>query len=232
MKRLCLVLLAGLTACNEPDPRGVKPNEVLLQVAATGRSEVRPDEARITLGVSTRGPTAGAASAGNNAAMGRVVAALEQAGVKADTAQTRSLTVSRIDYGRERGVFVANNLVDVRIRDVSRISAAIAAATDAGANVVDGPHLRVADPERSDNAAYAAAYKAARGRADAYAAAAGLRVARVLAIRDGAADGVPIGYGAATDASAVEVRNQAGPPVLAGAGVREVRVRADFALAK
>jgi len=43
---------------------------------------------------------------------------------------------------------------------------------------------------------------------------------------------VPIGYGAATDAAAVEVRNQAGPPGLAGAGVREVRVRADFALAK
>ena len=240
MRRLApLVLTAGLAACGggEPDPRGVGRKEVLLQVAATGRSEVRPDEARMTVGVTTNAPTAAAASAGNTATANRVAAALERLGVKPDDVQTRSLTLSRIDYGPERGRFRADNLVEVRVRDIRQAGAAVAAATEAGGNVVSGPMLRVSSPEAADNAAYAAAYKAARARAEAYAAAAGLRVARVLAIRDEGAEGLPIPYarGMAVESSAAApvIRPQSpSPPVSAGVDVREVRVRADFALAR
>lgn len=240
MRRLVLfVLLAGAAACSRPEnPRGVARNEVLLQVAATGRAEVRPDEARLTVGVTTTAPTAAAASTGNTTAANRVVAALERLGVEEQDVQTRSLTLSRIDYGRERGQFRADNLVEVRVRDIRQAGAAVAAATEAGGNVVRGPELRVSSPDAADNAAYAAAFKAARARADAYAAAAGLRVARVLAIRDGGVEATPIGYGygavgmATNEAAPPPVMAQAGPPVRAGVDLREVRVRADFALAR
>src|SRR3712207_2162841 len=101
MQRLALVVLAGLAACApaEPDPRGVRRNEVLLQVSATGRAEVRPDEARFTVGVTSNRPSAAEASAENNRVMNRVTEALERLGVKEDDLQTRSLTLSRIDYG-------------------------------------------------------------------------------------------------------------------------------------
>jgi uncharacterized protein YggE len=162
MRLVSLLLLAGLAACSRPaDPRGVARDEVLLQVAATGRSEVRPDEARLTVGVTTNAATAAAASTGNTATANRVVAALEQLGVKADDVQTRSLTLSRIDYGPERGRFRADNLVEVRVRDIRQAGAAVAAVTEAGGNVVQGPELRVSSPEAADNAAYAEAYKAA-----------------------------------------------------------------------
>jgi uncharacterized protein YggE len=208
---------------------------VLLQVAATGRSEVRPDEARLTVGVTTNAATAAAASTGNTAAANRVVGALERLGVTADDVQTRSLTLSRIDYGPERGRYRADNLVEVRVRDIRQAGAAVAAATEAGGTVVRGPELRVSSPEAADNRAYAAAFKAARARADAYAAAAGLEVARVLVIRDGGVEAVPMGYGygLATEATAAApppVQARAAPPVSAGVDVREVRVRADFAL--
>jgi uncharacterized protein len=232
MKRIAVALALFAGACSQaPDPRGVARDEVLLQVSATGQTEARPDEARLTVGVSTNAATAAAASAGNNAAMGRVTAGLERLGVKQDDLQTRSVTLSRIDYGPERGRYRADNLVEVRIRDLAQAGPAIAAATEAGGNVVAGPELRLSDPERADNAAYAAAYKAARARADAYAQAAGLRVVRVLGIRDAAADGPPIGYPRGAVGAAVEAQ-AAGPPVRAGISTREVRVRADFALAK
>ena len=236
MRGPSLLLLASLlAACSPaPDPRGVAKNEVLLQVAATGRSEVRPDEARMTVGVTTNAPTAAAASAANTATANRVTAALERLGVAADDTQTRALTLSRIDYGPERGRYRADNLLEVRVRDVRQAGAAVAAATEAGGNVVSGPELRVSSPEAADNAAYAAAFKAARARADAYAGAAGLRVARVLAIRDGGVEAVPIGYATATEAAPPppDMARAAAPPVRAGIDVREVRVRADFALAR
>ncbi|WP_332678843.1 SIMPL domain-containing protein [Brevundimonas sp.] len=233
MKRIGLVFLLLAAGCTQPpDPRGVRPDEVLLQVAATGRAEARPDEARLTVGVSTSAPSAAAASAGNNAAMARVSAALARLGVKPDDIQTRSVTLGRVDYGPGRGGYRAENMVEVRIRDVRQAGPAISAATEAGGNVVSGPDLQASDPERAKNAAYAAAYKAARARAEAYAAAAGLKVERVIAIRDGSGQPpVPWYVGDARNMAVAQSVAPA-PPVHAGAGAYEVQVHADFALAR
>lgn len=235
MRTLCPMLaLASLAACSSatPDPRGVGRDETLLQVSASGRAESRPDEARFTAGVTTLGASAAAASAANNEVMGKVTGALDSLGIKDDDIQTRSITLSRIDYGRDRGRFQANNMVEVRIRDVAKAGAAIAAATQAGANVLSGPDLRVSDAEKARNSAYAAAYNAARARADAYAAAAGLEVARVLTIRDEGMSGPSPYYPMAEQAMNAAPPPVAPPPVRPGINTEEVRVRVDFALTK
>jgi uncharacterized protein YggE len=141
--------------------------------------------------------------------------------------------LQRIDYGPNRGRFQASNIVEVRVRDLPKAGEAIAAATDAGANILSGPSLTIADPEAAGRSAYANAYKAARARADAYAEAAGMKVARLLAIRDTGDDGSRPYYGdavmsAETAAPPPIVR---APPVRAGVGTAQVSVRADFALA-
>jgi uncharacterized protein YggE len=166
--------------------------------------------------------------------MSQLATALRGAGVRVDDIQTRNLTLSRIEYGAQKGQYRAENLVEIRVRDVSKAGAAIGAATDAGGNVVAGPQLRVSNPEKADNAAYAAAYKAATARADTYARAAGLKVSRVLAIRDGAGSIPPIHYGvgSAVDAQAAAPQAVSAPPISAGVDIREARVQVDFALAK
>ncbi len=78
------------------------------------------------------------------------------------------------------------------MRDTRRVGEAIAAATDAGANLLSGPDLRISDREKANRSAYAAAYRAARERAEAYAGAAGLTISRVLAIHDNGEAGGPI----------------------------------------
>lgn len=235
MRIMMLAVPIGLTltGCDKvTDPRGVDRDEVLLQVVATGRTDTRPDEARFTAGVQTLAGSAAAASAGNNRVMERVAAALERLGVKEDDLQTRQITLARIDYGPERGRFQANNMIEVRVRDLKRAGEAIAATTEAGANVLSGPNLNVADPEAASRSAYAQAYKAARARAEAYAAAAGLKVARVLAIRDGG-DSNPIPYigdGVMVEQAAAPPVVTAAPPVRPGMNASQVQVRADFAL--
>jgi uncharacterized protein len=231
-----LVLVPLLAACSAatPDPRGVGRDETLVQVAASGRADSRPDEARFTVGVETIAPSARAASALNSATFGKVAAALQRLGVREDDLQTRSITLSRIDYGPNRGRFQANNLIDVKVRDIKRAGEAIAAITEAGANVLSGPNLRVSDPENASRSAYAAAYRSARARAEAYAEAAGLKVARVLAIRDGGAGPQPRYYEdlAVAEQAAPPPIATAAPPVQPGISTREVQIRVDFALAK
>jgi uncharacterized protein YggE len=232
---LTLPLCVALAACGPPppaDPRGVDRDEVLVQVSASGRTDTRPDEAMFTAGVSTIAPTAAAASAGNNQAINRVVAGLRGLGIRPQDVQTQSITLNRLDYGPNRGRFEAQNRIAVRVRDLAKAGQAIAAATEAGANVLSGPNLRVADPEAAGRAAYAQAYRAARARAEAYAQAAGLRVARVLAIRDTGSDQGPMmAAQMSMEMSADMARAAEPPPVMAGQNSSEVRIRVDFALA-
>ena len=80
--------------------------------------------------------------------------------------------------------------------------------------------------------AYAAAYRAARARAEAYAGAAGLQIDRVLTIRDGG-DGAPppMPY-YEMDAANRAAPQAAAPPFNPGVSESQVSVRVDFALSE
>ena len=226
---LTVAAMAVLTGCGRHDDgRRLGRDETLARVTATATAEARPDEARFAVGVSSIAPGAEAATAANAAKMTAVVARLRALGIAEKDLQTSQLTVNRIDYGANRGRFEVNNVVTARLRDTAKASAAIAAATAAGANVLSGPDFRVGDPEAATRQAYAAAYRSARARADAYAAAAGLLGARVLTIADGTGAGEPPRaeeYDRALAPQAV-----AAPPVLPGTSTATVSVTVDFAL--
>ncbi len=215
------------------DPRGVDRDETLLTVTASGRADTRPDEARLQLGVQSDGPSAGEAGRLNRAKMDAVTGALAKLGVKPDDIQTKNLSLSRLNYGAERGRFRAYNVVEVTIRDMSKVGEAVTAVTEAGANVMSGPELRVSNREAANKSAYAAAYRAARARAEAYAGAAGLKISRVLAIRDGGDSGNPImeSMNATADMAVAQARFEPpAAPFSAGQNTTEVNVRVDFAL--
>lgn len=233
---VALALTIALSACSrEPaDPRGVDRDETLLTVSATGRADTRPDEARLQLGVQSQAASAGEASRLNREKMERVTRALSALGVKPDDLQTRNLSLQRIGYGPERGQFRADNLVEVTLRDMARVGDAVTAATEAGANVLSGPDLRVSDREAASRSAYAKAYRAARLKAEAYAGAANLEISRVLGIYDGGQSHPHVPYPRPVSMDALA---QAAPPppeesapFSAGINSTEVRVRVDFAL--
>jgi uncharacterized protein YggE len=238
-----LILVPLLAACQgrPSDARWMERGETFLTVTATGRAEARPDEARLSLGVQSLGASAGEAARANREKMERVTATLARLGIQGDDLQTRNLSLQRIDYGAERGRFRADNVVEVRIRDMAKVGEAVASATDAGANLLGGPALRVSDPEAATRSAYAEAYRAARARAEAYAGAANLAITRVVAIHDGGASGSPMphrGYDTNMERAATvsaPAPEEAPPPVSpvpfnAGVNSSEVRVRVDFAL--
>lgn len=235
---LALVALAGLSACggghDRHDPRGVDHDETLLSVSATGEAEAVPDLATIMIGVETYGANAQAANAANSRKAAEIANALEQFGVQERDLQTANLSLTRIEYGAKKGQFQASNTLTVRLRDVPKAGEAVAAATGAGANVLSGPSLQIDDPEKANRGAYTAAYKAAQTRAEAYAAAAGMQIARVLTIRDGGQNGggypMPYAMESAADAAAVQVSAASPPSIRPGVSRTRVSVQVDFAL--
>lgn len=234
MRIYFLLPIAALAGCgggrDQGDRRGVDRNETLLSVSATGQSETRPDMATFSAGLSTIRADAKQATAGNAEAMDKLVAALAKQGVDDKDIQTKNVSVNRIDWGPNKKKFEAVNEVSVRVRKIDSASAAIGAATGAGANILSGPNLTQSDPEKGKLSGYGAAYKAARAKADAYAAAAGMKVARILTIRDGAqTNGGPMPYENEMADAAVAAA-PTGPPIRAGTDIETVNVTIDFAL--
>lgn len=240
---LSFALAAALTGCGEApyDPRGVDRDETLLSVSATGESEVRPDEAVFQAGINSWAPSAGAASAANTREIERVVAALQAAGVPEKDIQTRTVGISKLDWGPRKGQFQASNVVAVTVRRIDIAGAAVTAATEAGANILSGPDLRISKSENAANAAYGEAFKAARARAQAYADAAGMKISRVLIIRDGGGGqgdrylpgAVPVAPPPPPVAMMVEQASTdagGGTRIMAGQTTSRVAVQVDFAL--
>lgn len=237
-----------LAACGQasPDPRGVDRSETLLSVSATGHAEARPDKAEFQAGIQTWAKSAKDASSANAKKIGEIVASLAKLGIEEKDIQTRAVSVDRIEWGDRKGQFQAVNTVNVTVRDVDKAGAAVTAATEAGANIVNGPNLTMSDPEATANLAYANAYKAARRRAEAYAKAAGMKVSRILYIRDaGGSQGtryLPAAEAAArVEAAPPAVSLQAAPPppprpeqggarIMAGQTASDVSIQVDFAL--
>lgn len=183
--------------------------ETLLVVSGEGQSRRVPDVAIFSAGVVTQGKTGGDALSANATRMDEVVRALQRAGIAERDIQTSALSLQpqysnpeqeaqlRARMAREPYVapvqpqapriigYEARNNVQVRVRKLREMGRIIDTLVTAGANQVDGPSFTLDEPKAALDEARTEAVQEARSRAELYARAAGLRVARILSISEG-----------------------------------------------
>jgi uncharacterized protein YggE len=144
-----------------------------ITVTGTGKAEVVPDTAEVGLGASATAATAAAARSDADAAARRVIALLRARGVEDADIQTSQVTVSPNYDQRGAAVtgYTATNTVTATLRDLAVVGELVAAAVEAGANLVSGPTLSSSRQEELYNEALADAIPDARAKAEAIAAA-------------------------------------------------------------
>jgi uncharacterized protein len=185
MRPLSVLALAALLAAPLPALAGGT-----ITVTGEGAVQTVPDQATVSLGVSTNGPTAAAAMAANSTAMTTVVSRLKDAGIAEADLQTSNLFLSANWGGHDTGTpmvvdYTASNMLSVRVRDISTTGAVLDAAVTDGANAVNGISFGLADPKPAMDEARARAVADARDRAGVLAAAAGVRLGAIVSIAEG-----------------------------------------------
>ncbi len=160
-----------------------------LTLAVTADVAAAPDIAEVNAGVVTEAATAEAAMAENAARLARVMAALKRQGLAERDIQTSNLTLNaQYRYAENQPPtltgYQAQNTVSVTVRNLKGLGKAIDAVVAEGANQLRGVTFRVEKPDPVLDRARTEAIRKARARADLYAAAAGLRVARIVAIAE------------------------------------------------
>ncbi len=223
MMALATVPLAG-AASAQVAPTSF-PDGTLLEVTAEGKTTRVPDIATIRSGVVSQGLTAAAALSDNAARMARVLAAVKRAGVQPRDVQTANVSLSpqyRYADGKAPEIigYQASNTVAIRFRDIARSGAILDALVGEGANQIDGPTLSIDHPDTALDEARVDAVKRARARAELYARAAGLNVARIVSISEG---GQNEGGGPQPRLYAMSARADAAPTQIA-AGETDVTV--------
>jgi uncharacterized protein YggE len=161
-----------------------------LNLSAYGETRVAPDMATINLGVIGEAPTAVAAMAANATKMNQVMAALKKAGIADKDVQTSGLNLNpqyvyqQNEQPKLTG-YQATSQVTITVRDLARLGAAVDATVKAGADQVNGISFGLTDPRAAEDAARLQAVKALTAKADLYAKATGLRVARLVTLSEG-----------------------------------------------
>lgn len=178
------VLGAQALADDGGDNGGATDKTITVTSTASVGSE--PDEAVVTLGVSTQDPDSATALGRNGETVDAVVAAVEGAGVAKDDIRTTRLDLDRRTIHRrtpqEATVYVADSALEISVRDMDTVGDVIQAGVEAGATSVRGVRFGVSDPAEARTEALDAAVRGARTKADAMAAAAGTTVTGVVTI--------------------------------------------------
>lgn len=191
--RLLPAFTAALLTVVPTLPAAAQSMPTTLTLTAEARVERAPDLAEITAGVTSQGETAAQASRANAEQMARVISAVRAAHIAERDIQTVGLNLQpQYDYQNNHAPrltgYQAGNSVSIRLHDLPRAGTIIDALVAAGANQIGGPMFRIADEDRVLDEARTAAVGKARARAELYARAAGLRVARILRIAEGGAE--------------------------------------------
>ena len=203
MRALILGLAAAAAIASIPAQAQVMPappphmiDGTVLEISAEGRTTRVPDLAIVQAGVVTQAATAGEAYSQANAKMARVIAALRAAGIAERDIQSSSISLQPQYKNRDNQDpvifgYQALNTVTVRFRDVSKAGAILDILVREGANTISGPNLTLSQPDAALDEARTDAVTKARGRAELYAKAAGLRVDRILMISENGGGRVP-----------------------------------------
>jgi uncharacterized protein YggE len=210
-----LALMAQPAASTEP----------LVVMSGEGLVKAAPDQAWVTLAVESRSKNPKDAQQQNATVMSAVQQKLAAAGIVKDAVRTLSYDLQlESDWVSGRQVprgYVARNLVEVRLDDITRVGEVIDLAVTSGTNSVHGVRFDLKNREALEREALKRATADARARAEAAAAGAGRTIDRVIRIEEPGnrpyPPPVPI---MARQAMAAEERVQT--PIVAG----EIEIRA------
>ena len=203
-----------------------------IVVSGTGRVAVEPDVAELRLGVAISRDTVADARSEAARTMTAILVALKASGIAERDIRTAMLSVQpRYDYRDGTAPALAGydlaNVVEVTVRELATIGDVIDGSLRAGATSLDGLEFRVADPSGPETAARFAAVAAARSKAEALAAAAGVRIGGVADIVEG---GAPPSF-PLVKAARMSLAADSGTPVAAGTTDIAVTVTVTFRIA-
>lgn len=185
---LCLLLFTTL-ACQAADTGDA--SAALISVSGTGTVTAVPDQATVTVGVTSQERDAASAVAANNLAMASLNDTLDDFDIAERDRRSRGFNVQpRYDHRRNTsGIpeiigYTVSNQVTIRVRDLDTLGVLLGAVVDSGGNAINSLQFGNSKLDQLLDEARELAVRNARHKAELYAEAAGGSVGPVVSISE------------------------------------------------
>jgi uncharacterized protein YggE len=170
-----------------------------ITVVGTGKVSVKPDIATISVGIQVDSPTVKEATSQASQQMDKILAALKAQGVAEKDIQTNNYSINYetrallapsstskapSSTSEPTGTYHVSNMVQVKVRDLKKVSAIVDEVINAGANSLWGINFTLEDTSRVASEARAKAVADAKSRAEEFAKLAGAKVGPALQISE------------------------------------------------
>jgi uncharacterized protein len=227
----CLAALAAVSPAQALDRLIDAGNDRWVEVRGEGSVSAAPDFARVTLGVTSTGRTAGEAMQANAKAANVLVSLIKAEGVT--DIQTSEVSISPMFSQSSPGQATAptitgysvSNNVTVMVRDIPRIGALLDRVVAGGANSIYGISFGHNNASALLDKARPIAVADARRKAEIYAGAGGARIGRLMVLTEEGGPSSPVAFSRAYAAGAAPPT-----PIEAGEDKLTVTVSARFEL--
>ena len=168
--------------------------EQWISVTATGEASMAPDLALVRFGVTGTAKELAPTRDEVNARASAVLTRLRDLGIAEGDVNAPDVEIQpEYDYRRGQkliGYRVARHMT-ARVRDLDRLGDVLDGIVAAGGNEVQGAEMAAADPSAAEHAALASAVTAARAKAEAIAAAAGVTLGALARVEEADELGMP-----------------------------------------
>jgi uncharacterized protein YggE len=172
-----------------------------ITVVGQGSVRIKPDVARVSIGVETSAETVSEAVAENESNMESILAALKDLGIEDKDIQTMNYSITLDRYpeslpsaeagsSQPQPVYRVSNMVTVIIRDLDKVGDVLDAVIEAGANNIWGVSFSLDDPKAAQVDARADAIADAQARAEALAELSGVQLGPVMSVSEVLGTGV------------------------------------------
>jgi uncharacterized protein YggE len=213
-----------------------KDQATRLDISASADIKAAPDIAVISSGVVTIAKTADQAMKDNSLKMNAVFAAVKKSGLADKDIQTSGLSLNpQYNYPQNAAPTITNyqatNTVTIKIRDMKNIGPVMDALIAQGANQLNGPNFSVDNPDILMDMARKEAVKKAVDRANLYAAAANMKVKRIIIMSEQGGYNAPMPMMAMARSDKMMASSESAPtPVATGEVGMSVTVSVSFEL--
>lgn len=199
-----------------------------FDVTGEGRVVVVPDEAALQLGVSGEGRNLRLVQLNINTQMEQVSKSLKEMGVEAEDIKTIAYNVYP-DY-QTSGMYRAQASVNVKIRDLDKVSEALDLVGTLGLDNVSGPVFGLSDElsEKTMREAREMAIEKAKTKASELARLSGMKLGRIVNISEGGSGGYPVPMYARDMAVSSTMEAKVETPVEAGSSEVVVNVTLSY----
>ena len=174
------------------------PSDERFKVTGEGSVFITPDVAKIQIGISQQGPTVKLVQDAANTVINKLTDDLKKMEIKKEEIKTINYSIyPNYDYSQGRtkvANYSANITLEIKVKKLDLINQVIDTAMVAGANTITSLVFDVENREKAEDQARELAITDAKEKAEKLAAAAGIRLGRILSVQESLPPTPPIPF--------------------------------------